>query len=205
MALTYRITHKPDFLAFSLILYLLIRWRASGHNVRGVLEIIAVDAMVYFMVIFTSHFVLAMTLYFGRVSPIGSSFRPYPTSSNAHFSRTRSNFFQRCKLLQIYYPTRNPPNHTFCTTAISGNVVCVPRLACPSLSMTKDHVRYLPVMISRIMLSLKKSAGSRSADWSLGETYHTSANAGSVMKFARPAKRAGTEQDGIPLDTYSWP
>ena len=74
MALAYWIVHKSDFLAFSLIMYLLARSRASGHRSQGVLEIIAVDAMLYFMVIFTSHFVLAMTLYFGQVSPIGPSF-----------------------------------------------------------------------------------------------------------------------------------
>ena len=58
-------------------------------------------------------------------------------------------------------------------------------------------------MISRIMLSLKKAADSQSVGWSLGEPYHTYANTGSVMKFARPAMHAGAEQDGIPLDTYS--
>ena len=55
------------------------------------------------------------------------------------------------------------------------------------------------------MLSLKKAADSQSVGWSLGEPYHTYANTGNVMKFARPAKRVGAEQDSVPLDTYSQP
>ena len=64
--------HKLDFLAFLMIVFWAIRLRATGIKFRSLMETIAVDAACYFLVIFTSHFVLAMTLYFGRVSAITS-------------------------------------------------------------------------------------------------------------------------------------
>jgi len=63
----------PDFLAFSLIIFLTGKSRAS--NIRGptLLGAIAQDATWYFLVIFSSHFVLEMTLTLGRVSATPST------------------------------------------------------------------------------------------------------------------------------------
>ena len=59
---------KSDFLAFLMIVFLAARLRARGIKIQNLVETMAVDAGWYFLVIFTSHLVLAMTLYFGRVS-----------------------------------------------------------------------------------------------------------------------------------------
>jgi len=128
-----------DFLAFSLIVFLAKRSSPTGSKIPRLWGIIAQDATRYFLVIFTSHFLLTMTLALGR-----------PT-------------------IQL--------------VPAPGNVV------------------YLPVMVSRIMLSLKKAADSHQTGWSLAEP---TANATDLrsMKFFRPAKGAnGKRDDDIPLDT----
>ena len=68
---TVTLTPLPeDLLAFFVILHL-SGWRAIRRlGVQGILGTILRDATIYFFVIFTAHFVLAMTLLFARVSPI---------------------------------------------------------------------------------------------------------------------------------------
>ena len=61
--------------------------------------------------------------------------------------------------------------------------------------------RYLPVMISRIMLSLKEAADFEQEDWSLGGL-STNGNDLQSIKFFRPRVGASSGEDGIPLDTY---
>ena len=65
--------YTPDFLAFSLIIFL--TGKSGTSNIRGptLLGTIAQDATWYFLVIFSSHFVLEMTLTLGRVSPTTST------------------------------------------------------------------------------------------------------------------------------------
>lgn len=46
-----------------------------------ILDIIAEDATWYFLVIFTAHFVLVLTLNLGRVSATASIFGPQPMTS----------------------------------------------------------------------------------------------------------------------------
>lgn len=60
--------HPPDFLAFSLVLFLAIRSKVPGFKGPRILGTIADGAVRYFLVIFTTHFVFEMTLLFGRVS-----------------------------------------------------------------------------------------------------------------------------------------
>ena len=60
--------YEPDFLAFSLTIFLATTSRSSRFKMPSILETIAEDATRYFLVIFTSHFVLEMTLNLGRVS-----------------------------------------------------------------------------------------------------------------------------------------
>ena len=57
-----------DFLAFSLIIFSAMKSRVPGVKIPSILEVITRDAMRYFLVIFTGHFVLAMTLAFAQVS-----------------------------------------------------------------------------------------------------------------------------------------
>ena len=57
-----------DFLAFSLIIFLAKKSKVPGLRVPTILDNIAQDATWYFLVIFTSHFVLVMTLNLGRVT-----------------------------------------------------------------------------------------------------------------------------------------
>ena len=59
--------YTSDLLAFSLFIYLAKRWRVR-FNVRMILDTIAVDATWYFIVIFSSHLVLVLTLNLARVS-----------------------------------------------------------------------------------------------------------------------------------------
>ncbi|KAF9786684.1 hypothetical protein BJ322DRAFT_1051375 [Thelephora terrestris] len=57
-----------DVLAFLVVVLQAKKSRVRGLNVSTILDTIAVDATYYFMVIFTSHFVLVMTLNLGRVT-----------------------------------------------------------------------------------------------------------------------------------------
>ena len=75
-----------DLLAFSLIVYLAARSNMFRSSLLG---IIAQDATVYFLIIFTSHLVLELTLILGRVRI---------------FSR-RLILFSPTETLVAYYPT----------------------------------------------------------------------------------------------------
>jgi hypothetical protein len=57
-----------DFLAFALFIFLANSSKTPGFNFPGLWMVIAKDATRYFLVIFTSHFVLEMFLIFTRVS-----------------------------------------------------------------------------------------------------------------------------------------
>jgi len=65
--------YTPDFFAFSLIIFLAVKSRVA--NLRGptLLETIAEDATLYFLVIFGSHLALEFTLTLGRVSATPST------------------------------------------------------------------------------------------------------------------------------------
>ena len=60
----------PDSLAFSLTLFLATRLSIPGLKTSSILGTIVEDATRYFLLIFTSHVALAVTLFSGRVSPI---------------------------------------------------------------------------------------------------------------------------------------
>lgn len=60
--------YTPDILAFLLIVFWARKSRVRGLKVSTVEHTIAEDVTCYFMVIFTSHFVLVMTLNLGQVS-----------------------------------------------------------------------------------------------------------------------------------------
>ena len=67
--------------------------------------------------------------------------------------------------------------------------------------MTDAHFRYLPVMVSRLMLSLKKAAGSQVA-WSLAEPSVNNPNL-ETISFFHSREDTSKRDDGILLNTYS--
>ncbi|KAF9789657.1 hypothetical protein BJ322DRAFT_1018258 [Thelephora terrestris] len=124
-----------DFLAFSLIILLAVTMRAPGLKVRSILETIAEDATKYFLIIFTSHLVVEVTLNLEQ---------------------------QMIRLLPA---------------------------------------PYIPVMISRIILSLRKAADPLRKNQSLGESSDRT-NLPS-MKFNHPRRAAKGREDDMTIDTYS--
>ena len=61
---------SEDSLAFSVMLFLAGRWRVREFGIPSLLATIVRDATVYFLVIFSAHFVFAMTIFFTRVSSL---------------------------------------------------------------------------------------------------------------------------------------
>ncbi|KAF9786683.1 hypothetical protein BJ322DRAFT_1051358 [Thelephora terrestris] len=130
-----------DILAFLVIVFRVRTSRVQGLKVSTILDTIAEDSTRYFMVIFTSHFVLVMTLNLGRAS-----------------------------------------------VAFSHGVLV-----------------YLPLMTSRIMLSLKKAADSSQSSWSLVQATTGGKSFGTGIIFSPPSRRGATtreEDNAIPLDTF---
>ncbi|KAF9786761.1 hypothetical protein BJ322DRAFT_1106879 [Thelephora terrestris] len=134
-----------DALAFMVIIFQARRSRVPGLKVSNILNTIAEDSTRYFIVIFTSHFVLVMTLNLGRVT------------------------------IQF----------------LPGAGILV----------------YLPLMISRIMLSLKKAADSTRTPWSLTQDTWNGNAVRSGLVFGRPPGRGPIEDEDteISLDTFQEP
>ena len=112
-------TYTPDFLAFSLIIFLAAKSKASTLKIPKILRTIAEDATRYFLVIFSSHFVLEMTLTLGWVSATAAPFSTATNDVQCVF-RNRFNSFQLCEL------SLTPITTTLImlsVTPISGNVV----------------------------------------------------------------------------------
>ena len=61
-----------DLLAFSVIVYLVVRSNVNKVPIPSLLKTIARDATYYFLIIFTSHFVLVMFMAFEtvRIPPV---------------------------------------------------------------------------------------------------------------------------------------
>jgi hypothetical protein len=91
-------TYALDFLAFSVTMFFTTRLSRKVRGLRAptLLEIIAKDATWYFLVIFTAHFALEMTILFGRVSAIVllSLLQLMTLTSHPYLSRNRSNSFR---------------------------------------------------------------------------------------------------------------
>lgn len=129
-----------DFFAFSLTIFLATRTMEPGVKIPMILKTIVEGATLYFLVIFTSHLLLEMTLLFGR------------------------------EAIQLI--------------PAPGNVV------------------YFPVMVSRMMLSLRKAADPELNDWSLGQPPTTSSNLQSIS-FFRPRRGTTRGGDDVLLDTHT--
>jgi len=67
-----RSDRPTDILAFSVIVYLVVRSNVKKDPIPKLLKTIAQDATYYFLVIFTSHFVLVMFLAFAEVRMLPS-------------------------------------------------------------------------------------------------------------------------------------
>jgi len=59
--------YLTDSLAFGIIIYLALKSGTYRSKLPSLLKVMAGDAMFYFLVIFTSHLLLEMTLIFGTV------------------------------------------------------------------------------------------------------------------------------------------
>ena len=68
-----RPNHPADFLAFSVIIYLVVRSNVTKVPIPSILKTIARDATYYFLVIFTSHLVIVMFFLFASVSSSSQS------------------------------------------------------------------------------------------------------------------------------------
>ena len=60
--------YPTDLLAFSLVIYFVLRSNAYSFQMSNLFRVVAQDTTHYFLVIFTSHLVLELTLVFGAVS-----------------------------------------------------------------------------------------------------------------------------------------
>ena len=132
----------PDFLAFSLITILALRWGVGKLRIPTIMGTVAEDAVWYFLVIFTSHFVLEMTLLLGRVSATVPPLSVLPLMiPNTCVCRNLSNYFQLGK--SITDPNCNPPSRSVFRHHDQRECrVSPPRMVLCSLT-TKD--RLMPV------------------------------------------------------------
>ena len=155
--------HSADFLAFSVIVYLVVRSNLKKVPIPGLFKTIAQDATYYFLVIFTSHLLLMFIFWFANVS----------TSSQSSLLSTTHSYLYRVE-------SQCTPKY-FLASEPTGSDQCL---------------RYLSVMITRLLLSLKKASTSQEHGWSFGEpTIH------STMRFAELRGGVST-RDEVPLDTF---
>ena len=92
-SLTLRLgdTHSDrhtDFLAFSVIIYLVVRSNINRVPIPRLLRIIVRDATCYFLFIFTSHLLVVLFLWFASVR-VSS---PSPAAARSDLCRTESSY-----------------------------------------------------------------------------------------------------------------
>ena len=142
-----------------------------GCKAPRIIRTIVHDATVYFLVIFTSHFVFEMSLLLLRVSGftfdamIGELLRIFPRQTYS---------FYRVGKCQTFLPTNEHALSVWAvsrdTSVNSGNYVWVsiePLWTPFSLTKEIPFLRFLPVMIGRLTLSLRKAADPSNSTWSL--------------------------------------
>lgn len=141
-----------------------------------ILRVIVQEATVYFLIIFSSHFVLEMFLLFANVS---ISFGDDRCGVEKFSSRVCSSY--RVREYWGFTYQRTQLNFFSCSSIISGNSVCVlndlggcSRGVLVHAHKTNSAYRYLPVMINRLILSLKKAADTSEAGWSSRGISHAS-------------------------------
>jgi hypothetical protein len=136
---------------FSVLMMVILATRSGskGFKMPSILRTIVHDAIVYFLVIFTPHFVLEMTLLLARVSIStlgdgrGAEISPAESSALVSYISARFNTYQRTTLI------KSP-----CVVLIlSENNVCVLIAWWTPQTHSNPTHRYLPIMVSRLMLS----------------------------------------------------
>lgn len=127
--------YELDSLAFMFIISSAVVSKMRGFKFPTIIRTIAEDSMRYFLVIFTSHFVLAMTLTLGRVRMAVPLSGLEHTASNGHLSRNRSNSFQLRKSSSLFSGCQHP-NHIHYPEQRGYRV----SLAFISLVQTADHI-----------------------------------------------------------------
>ena len=178
--------YAADILAFSLIVYLAVQW--NQFQMPSLFRTIVRDATIYFLVIFTSHLVLELTLIFGRVwtFPFCSIFFSFAETFVAFNATT---------------PWRVSNTGTYFLRSLTGSFSVEQWNRCVRLNIHSlrqqvgliSFIRYLPMMITRLMLSLKKASTSQEEAWSIGEP---------TMRFAEPRPVVVTSGE-IHLDTFA--
>ena len=140
-----------------------------------------------------------MTLNLGRVS---ATVFPWPTQPTVPdtLSRNQSNSFLLRKLPSTYTTYNN--SHYVFPHCDQWQCCVSPAFYSFFLNqMTNGCIRYLPVMISRIILSLRKAADPMEKGWSLWEP---STNGISFQSMTSSRTMRDTHQvDDIQLSTYS--
>ena len=126
------------FLALSLMTFLALRRGVGKLRIPAIMGTIVEGSLWYFLVTFTSRLVLEMIPLLGRVSVTApSSVRPMMPNACAYCTGIYSTTSQLVEM-----PSRES----------RARFICAPLYERPT-----DDFRYLPVMISRLMLSLKKA------------------------------------------------
>ena len=184
--------HLQDVLAFSVIVFLVVRSNVTKIPLPSILKTIARDATYYFLVIFTSHLVTAMFFWFASVSTSSKSSLFYPWLAYTLTEQNEATPFRvsdaGARFLRSF--TENFPRKTVESR-------CTPKHFLTSETIGSDPcLRYIPVMITRLLFSLRKANASQEHGWSFGEpTTHT------TMRFAE-RRGGGTMVDAIYLDTF---
>jgi len=175
-------------------MYTALRSNLRHIRIQSLLKTIARDATHYFLVIFTSQLLLELTLVLARVRVL-SYLRVLPfwlAEAPVAFDQTgpRRVSNTMVRLLRFF----------FHQVLLCGTVDTSCTSKCHFASEPvgpKLRVRYLPVMVGRLMLSLRKAAALQGGVWSFGEP------ATSIgMRFA---ERRGPDAtgDGMHLGTSS--
>ena len=149
----------------------MVRSNINKVPVPGLLSIIARDATYYFMVIFTLHLVLVLFLVFGSVRiSLYCMLHHLSTVRSDVYSLTSSYFLQG----ESHQDAFRSFFHPIFLRAIVGPLCTSDDLFAFQDVGSDPRLRYLPAMITRLLLSLRKANASQVA-WSLGEqtTYTT--------------------------------
>jgi hypothetical protein len=114
--------HTPDILAFLLVVYRARKSRVPGLKFSTLLDTIAKDSTSWFMLVFTSHLVLVMTLSLGRVSLVSRFSELQQMTSALGPSSQVSSFFQPRKSSSPYRNHNHPHRGFLCHDQRSSRV-----------------------------------------------------------------------------------
>jgi len=189
-AITYP-DHPVDLLAFLVIIYLVVRSNVNKVPISRLLRTIVKDATLYFLVIFTSHLTFVMFLAFASVRRSSQFFTFSPRLTHTPIAQLKIN---PCQVSEHQNAFPSFVHRKFLRAIVE--VSCMSRHIFVSKKIeSKSYLRFLPMMITRLLLSLKKAVATQEYGWNLGEpTAHT------TIRFAE--RRGVARGDEIPLDIF---